>query len=206
MTYGNDWMVAEDGRCQACPMPREWDLLETPYRFYRFLAEVEDVLKQATTAHQCDCLPALRRLVRKLVLNSYWLQTRRPEPSQNAEIAILNLYDEIGYPLTVQVETRLPGAISSVHNHGTWAVVAILQGQEKNTLWQRIPELELPHKIACVEEKILKYGDVISFTSEAIHSIQAVGEKPLVTFNLYGETERKQRFEFNPITHRAKHY
>ncbi|MEL6319398.1 MAG: cupin, partial [Cyanobacteria bacterium J06626_14] len=180
--------------------------LETPYRFHRFLTEVEDVLKQTTTAHQCDCLPALRRLVRKLVLNSYWLQTQHPEPSRNAEIAILSLYDEIGYPLTVQVETLLPGAISSVHNHGTWAIVAILQGQEKNTLWRQIPESKFPEKIIRVEEKNLAYGDVISFTPEAIHSIQAVGEKPLVTFNLYGETERKQRFEFNPITHQAKHY
>ncbi|MGF1521872.1 MAG: hypothetical protein ACFBSF_06065 [Leptolyngbyaceae cyanobacterium] len=24
-------------------------------------------------------------------------------------------------------------------------------------------------------------------------------------FNLYGETERKQRFEFDPIAHQAKH-
>ena len=206
MTYGQDWIVEEDGHCQACSTPREWDLLETPYRFHRFLTEMEDVLKQATTPHQCDCLPALRRLVRKLLLNSYWLQTRRPEPSLNTDIAILNLYDEIGYPLTVQVEMLMPGAMSSIHTHGTWAIVAILQGQEKNTLWRRVPELALPHKITCVEEKILDYGDVISFTSEAIHSIQAVGEKPLVTFNLYGETARKQRFEFNPITHRAKHY
>ncbi|MGF1525110.1 MAG: cupin [Leptolyngbyaceae cyanobacterium] len=206
MNTGNDWMVAEDGHCQTCPTPREWDLLETPYRFHRFLTDVEDVLKQAITEHQHDCLPALRRLVRKLVLNSYWLQTQRPEPSPKAELAILNLYDEIGYPLTVQVETLLPGAMSPVHNHGTWAVVAILQGQEKNTLWQRVPEAKFPNKIVCAEEKTLAYGDVISFTSEAIHGIQAVGEKPLVTFNLYGETERKQRFEFDPIAHQAKHY
>lgn len=206
MAYGSDWVVAEDGQCQGCPTPREWDLLETPYRFHRFLTDVEDVLKQATTTHQCECLPAIRRLVRKLVLNSYWLQTQRPEPSPEAETAFLNLYDEIGYPLTVQVETLLPGALSSIHNHGTWAVVAILQGQEKNTFWQRVPEPVLPHKIAHVEEKILTYGDVISFTTGAIHGIEAIGEKPLVTFNLYGETESKQRFEFDPTTHQAKHY
>lgn len=206
MTYGKDWLVAEDGQCQVCPTPREWDLLETPYRFHRFLTDVEDVLKQAQTAHQCECLPALRRLVRKLVLNSYWLQTQRPELLHNEETAILNLYDEIGYPLTVQVETLLPGAMSPVHNHGTWAIVAILQGQEQNTLWQRVPEPNWPQKITQVDEKVLAHGDVISFTPEAIHGIQAVGEKSLATFNLYGETERKQRFEFNPTTHQAKNY
>lgn len=201
-----DWIVTQEGQCNLCPTPREWDLLETPYRFHRFLTEVEDGLKQATTGHQCECLPTLRRLVRKLVLNSYWLQTQRPEPDSTTETAILNLYDEIGYPLTVQIETLVPGAVSSIHNHGTWGVVAILQGQQKNTLWQRGPEPAFPDKIVCVAEQTLSDGDIISFVPAAIHCVQALGEKPLVTFNLYGETERKQRFEFDPITHRAKRY
>lgn len=201
-----DWNVTAEGQCRPCPTPREWDLLETPYRFHRFLTQVEDALKQAITDHQCECLPDIRRLVRKLVLNSYWLQTQRPEPDSKTASAFLNLYDEIGYPLTVQIETLVPGAESSVHNHGTWGVVAVLQGQEKNTLWQRTPDPILPDKIKWVAERTLAYGDVISFVPEAIHRIQAVGKEPLVTFNLYGETESKQRFEFDPTTHQAKRY
>jgi predicted metal-dependent enzyme (double-stranded beta helix superfamily) len=199
-----DWIVLEDGQCQACPTPRDWDLLETPYRFHRFLTEVEDGLKQATADDQIDCLPALRRLVRKLVLNSYWLRIQRPEPSPLAETALLNLYDEIGYPLTVQIETRPPGVKSPVHNHGTWGIVAVLQGQETNQFWRREPADA--DAVALVEEKILTFGDVISFTPAAIHSIEAVGAEPLVTFNLYGETHSKQRFEFDPIARRSRHY
>jgi predicted metal-dependent enzyme (double-stranded beta helix superfamily) len=199
-----DWIVLEDGQCQACPTPRDWDLLETPYRFHRFLTEVEDVLKQAPTDDQVDYLPRLRRLVRKLVLNSYWLRIQRPELSPLAETGLLNLYDEIGYPLTVQIETRQPGVKSPVHNHGTWGIVAVLQGQETNQFWRREPADA--DAIALVEEKILTFGDVISFTPAAIHSIEAVGAEPLVTFNLYGETRSKQRFEFDPATRRARHY
>lgn len=199
-------MVTETGECYICPTPREWDLLETPYYFYRFLTEVEDSLKQATLKQQCDGLPTLRQLVRKLVLNSYWLRTQRPELSQSMTAAILNLYDESGYPLTAQIETLIPGAMSPVHNHGTWGIVAVLQGQEKNMLWRRAPDPESPDKIVCVAEKIVEYGDVISFVPEAIHCVQAIGEEPLVTFNLYGETQPHKRFEFDPITHCAKHY
>jgi len=43
----------------------------------------------------------------------------------------LNLYDEIGYPLAMQIETLQSGAKSNIHNHGTWGIVAILEGQEK---------------------------------------------------------------------------
>ncbi|MGF1568549.1 MAG: cupin [Nodosilinea sp.] len=201
-----DWMVSANGQCQACLPPKDWHLLETPYHFHRFLTEVEDVLNQAPNEDQLACLPDLRRLVRKLVLNSYWLRTRRPERSPLVATAILNLYDEIGYPLTVQIETLLPGAKSSVHNHGTWGVVTVLQGQENNQFWQRQPQSNHPDAIALVETKLFTFGDVISFTPAAIHSIEAVGTEPLVTFNLYGETHSQQRFEFDPVARRARHY
>lgn len=206
MSTGQDWMVTETGQCQLCPTPREWDLLETPYYFHRFLTEIDDLLKQTTTEDQCDCLPQLRRLVRKLVLNSYWLQTQQPKPSSMTKPATLNLYDEIGYPLTVQIETYQLGIQSSIHNHGTWGIVTILQGQEKNILWQRAPQPQFPDKITPLGEKILGVGDVISFTPEAIHCVQAIGDQELVTFNLYGETQSRQRFEFDPTTYRAKPY
>ncbi|NJN20475.1 MAG: cupin [Leptolyngbya sp. RL_3_1] len=197
-----DWTVAADGQCQPCPTPREWDLLETPYYFHRFLTEVEDALK--LVADPCDGLPDLRRLVRKLVVNSYWLRTQRPEPT--AESTFLNLYDEIGFPLTVQIETLNPGAKSTIHNHGTWGIVAVLQGEAKNAFWQRLPQPNFPDKISTAGEQILEPGAVISFVPAAIHSVEALGTDPLVTFNLYGETDPKQRFEFDAIAHSAKNY
>lgn len=203
---GKDWLVTDNGQCSAYPSPRDWDLLETPYRFHRFLTDIENVLQHSSAEDARDCLPDLRRLVRKLVLNSYWLQTQRPKLFPPATTALLNLYDEIGFPLTVQLETHQPGTTSPVHNHGTWGIVAILEGQENNTFWRRSPTATHPDAIAPTAHQTLAYGDVISFTPAAIHSIQAIGAVPLVTFNLYGETHSKHRFEFDPIAHRAKHY
>jgi predicted metal-dependent enzyme (double-stranded beta helix superfamily) len=208
-----DWTVTAVGECLPCPTPREWDLLETPYYFHRFLTAVEDSLKQARAEDQCDCLPSLRKLVRKLVLNSYWLQTQRPDPTDDSDF--LNLYDEIGFPLTVQIEALMPGTSTTIHNHGTWGIVAVLQGQAKNRFWQRwsqtgpggpSPEPEFPDKISVVQAQVLEKGAVISFVPAAIHSVEALGAEPLVTFNLYGETDRKQRFEFDAISHSARNY
>lgn len=201
---GQDWMVTDDGQCQACATPREWDLLETPYHFHRFLTQVEDALKESLDEH--DSLPTIRHLVRKLALNSYWVQTQHPEFKALNDVAIQTLYDEIGYPLTVQTNTYPPGAISPVHNHGTWGVVALLKGQEKNTFWRRTPTPEFKDQVTSVNEKIFRPGDVISFSPGAIHSVEAVGDTPMVTFNLYGETHHKARFEFDPKTHQAKNF
>lgn len=197
-----DFLVTDLGECQVCKPARTWDLLRTPYRFHRFLTEVEDVLEVGS--HERDYLPQLWLLVRRLITNSYWIQTQYIEPTLPLGTGVIMLYDEIGYPLTVQIATYLPGIRSSIHNHGTWGVVAVLKGEEKNTLWKRVPTSEFPDGVEPTAEVIVLPGDVISFTSGAIHSIEALGDEPTVTFGIYGETHHSQRFEFDPVAHTAK--
>jgi predicted metal-dependent enzyme (double-stranded beta helix superfamily) len=199
-----DLLVTELGQWQVCKPAREWDLLRTPYRFHRFLTEVEDVLEAAID--ETDCLPQLWLLVRRLITNSYWIQTQYIEPSPDTGTGIIMLYDEIGYPLTVQIATYLPGTRSSIHNHGNWGVVAVLKGEEKNTLWKRVPDPQFPEWVEPIAEVIVLPGDIISFTPGAIHSVEALGDEPTVTFSMYGETHHSKRFEFDPVSHTAKNF
>ncbi|MEM7759615.1 MAG: cupin [Cyanobacteria bacterium P01_A01_bin.40] len=203
-----DWLVKEDGICYLCKSVREWDLLAEEYRLYRFLTEVEDNLRLATieARDEATSLCGLRMLVRKLLLNCYTVKTRLPQPEEDTGVSVVMLYDELGFPMTIQTEMNLPGTTSSIHNHGTWGIVMVLEGKQKNTFWKRNPTSEFPNKIERVGERIIEPGDIISFTSEAIHSIEAVGDEPTVTFNLYGETFGNKRFQFNPDKQTAKHF
>jgi predicted metal-dependent enzyme (double-stranded beta helix superfamily) len=199
-----DLLVTEDGQWQVCKSAREWDLLRTPYRFHRFLTEVEDVLE--ASIDETDCLPQLRQLVRRLITNSYWLQTQYAEPNPDTGSGVIMLYDEIGYPLTVQIATYLPGTTSTVHNHGTWGIIAVLHGEEENRLWKRIQDPQFPDRLEPIADVRLLPGDIISFTPDAIHCVTAVGDEPTVTFSLYGETHHSKRFEFDVIHHTAKRF
>ena len=199
-----DLFVTATGQWQVGKPAREWDLLRTPYRFHRFLTEVEDVLEGAID--ETTCLPQLVHLVRRLITNSYWLQTQYIEPSPDTGTGVIMLYDEIGYPLTVQIATYLPGVKSFIHNHGNWGVVAVLRGEEKNMLWKRLSAPQLIDWVEPTAEVILLPGDVISFTPDAIHSVMSIGDEPTVTFSLYGETHHSKRFEFDPVTHTAKNF
>ncbi|NJL46002.1 MAG: cupin [Leptolyngbyaceae cyanobacterium SM2_3_12] len=198
-----DFLVTGDGTWQVCQPAKEWDLLQTPYYLHRFLTEVENVLNQGQD--EITCLNSLRMLVRRLIINSYWLRTQKPELAE-AGIPALMLYDELGYPLTVQTAIAQLGATSTIHNHGNWGIVAILAGEESNTLWRRVPDPDFPHRIEPVAELVLLPGDIISFTSEAIHSIKAVGDEPTFSFSLYGETYHSRRFEYDVETHTAKNF
>ncbi len=203
-----DWLVKENGECLSFPSPRQWDLLTptTSYRLHRFLTELDDIVNQAEMTQQAETeyLPMLRRLIRKLLLNVYWISQEIPTPSSETEVKLL--YDEPGYPLTLQTEIMLPGTRTTIHNHGTWGVVATLQGQQKNTFWKVVPTTKYPQDIEKIGQQVFQTGDIISFTTEAIHCVEAIGNEPTVTLNLYGDTNASKRFKFDPETHKAYHF
>ncbi|ACB51695.1 unknown [Crocosphaera subtropica ATCC 51142] len=205
-----DWLIQDDGECLSFPSPRQWDLLSatTSYRLHRFLTELDDVINEAEMSQQpeTEYLPTLRCLVRKLLLNVYWISQEIPTPSTATGTEVKLLYDEPGYPLTLQTEIMLPGTCTTIHNHGTWGVVATLQGQQNNTFWKPVPTSEYPQNIEKVGEQVFQTGDIISFTTEAIHCVEATGNEPTVTLNLYGDTHASKRFKFDPETHKAYHF
>ncbi len=205
-----DWLVKDDGECLSFPSPRQWDLLTptTSYRLHRFLTELDDIMNQAEISQQpeTEYLPLLRRLVRKLLLNVYWISQEIPTPSSDTGTEVKLLYDEPGYPLTLQTEIMLPGTSTTIHNHGTWGVVATLQGQQKNTFWKPCPTKEYPQNIEKVGQQVFQTGDIVGLTTESIHCVEATGNEPTVTLNLYGDTNASKRFKFDLETHKAYHF
>ena len=199
-----DWLVQDDGSCIACEIPNNWEWSEKPYRLYRFLTDLEDIVE--TVKDDRQRLEAIRPLVRRLLTSSYWLQGEYREPNPETGWSVLMLYDEIDFPLTVQTVVWEPKKVSPIHNHATWGVVALISGEEKNTFWQRSGDRENRDRIEKVGEKILLPGDIISFTADAIHSVEAISEEPTISFNLYGETNYQQRFEFDIQNHSAKNF
>ncbi|MFY0608938.1 MAG: cupin [Candidatus Atelocyanobacterium thalassa] len=192
---GQDWLVKNNGKLISLNSPRDWDLLNpsSPYRLYQFLIELDNIMSDVDRGKEIEekYLLRLRHLTRKLIVNTPWISNNLSTSNISA------LYDEPGYPYTLQREIMLPGSSTFIHNHGTWAIVATLQGMQKNILWEPSPALEYPHKIRKTYEKVFQPGDIVSFTNDAIHSVEAVGEEPSVTLNIYGETDASKRLKFD---------
>ena len=200
-----DWIVTNEGQCEPRPSARQWDLVRPHYYFHQFLTDIINILGEVHHEdEQWDRLPQIRLCVRQLVMNSYWLRTRYTEPNPQTGVGILTLYDEIGYPLTVQNEVTWPGTQSPIHNHGTWGVVALIQGQEEHTFWRRLPTRNGGYQIEQVGRKVLTPGDILSFMPNAIHQVKALAPDPTLSFCLYGDTQPRSRFRFDPTANTAK--
>ncbi len=207
-----DWFVGNDGCIQKGLIPQgeaqRVSMLNTlesdqkPYRLYRFLTELEEVLFEISD--DALRLQAIVPLVRKLLNHADWLQMIPLQPDPDTGWAVSMLYDEPFFPLTIQLVAWAPGITAPIHNHGTWGLVALLGGQENNTIWQRSPTPEHPDRINKHDHCLLNPGDIVCFMPDAIHQIEAIGDQPTISFNLYGETDYDRRLEFDPTHHTAK--
>ena len=198
-----DWIVNQNSVSEAY-YPPETELTADPYRLYRFLTDLEDILHDIPDNR--DRVKAIMPLVRHLLTSSYWLQMEYLEPSPKTGWSVKMLYQEQDYPLTIQMVAWLPQHTSPIHNHATWGIVALISGQEKNQFWKRAPTEKYRDRIELVGEQILEPGDIIAFMPESIHSVEPMGDEPTITFNLYGQTNYKQRYEFDAVNHTAKNF
>ncbi len=197
------WIVDNNSSHQPY-FPSEERTFPEPYRLYRFLTDLDDVL--ASTPDDYQRIQRIFPLVRQLLTSSYWLQMEYNEPSPQLGWSVKMLYQEPDYPLTIQMVAWSPGKVSPIHNHATWGIVALVSGEEKNNFWRRSPDAQHPDRITKVGEHILVPGDIIGFMPEAIHSVEPSTDEPTITFNIYGATDFDQRYEFDPVKHTAKNF
>jgi predicted metal-dependent enzyme (double-stranded beta helix superfamily) len=190
-----DWLLTNEGKQVEQAVNLEESFPDSPYRLYHFLSDLDDILDRVRDDYHR--LQKICPLVRRLLNSSEWLQTHFLPPDPDTGWSVQMLYDEPDYPITVQTVVWLPGSVSPIHNHGAWGIVALLSGTEKNTFWSRNSTPTASDRIKQVGEQILFPGDILGFMPDAIHRVEALGDEPTVSFNLYGETDYSQRFEFD---------
>ncbi len=67
------------------------------------------------------------------------------------------------------------------HDHGTWAMILPLSGEEKNTLY-RVEG----GKLRKASEVTLKPGSVLGMRADTVHVVECVGDAPTIGLHVYG--------------------
>ena len=197
-------LVENKGQCHIFETIASEKERSSPYRLYRFLTDLEDILETIDVDYLS--LRKIVPLVRQLLDDSPWLLLSMLTPNPETGWDIMTLYDEPYFPITIQLVAWASGTVSRIHNHGCWGLVTLLSGQEKNTFWRRNPQPNSPDKIEKVGEQILNTGDMICFLPSAIHQIEALGNEPTISLNLYGVTDFENRFEFDITSGTARNF
>ena len=143
----------------------------------------------AETDDPQDIIIRVSPLAERLATAKDWLQPEHYTCDPEQGFGVHLLHEEPDHTLAVFAIAWLPGRGAPPHNHGTWAVVAGVDGLEKNIFWKRLDDGSQPGyaKLKLNGEKIFGLGDVVAFLPHEIHSVVNDGEHVTVSLHVYGK-------------------
>jgi predicted metal-dependent enzyme (double-stranded beta helix superfamily) len=98
-----------------------------------------------------------------------------------------------------------PGQTTPIHDHLTWALIGVYDGEEREALFRRTDDGSNPKiaKIENVSEKINTKGHVTVLGHRGIHGVDNISGKPKPTtsIHVYGrDIGHAERHSYDPVT------
>ena len=138
-----------------------------------------------------------------------WLHPAMCAPDAEQGFGLHVLHEESDHALAVFVVTWLPGRSTAPHDHGTWAVIAGLEGTERNALWERLDDRTRPGHadVRRTGERTVGPGELILLPSGSIHSVVNDTDAVTVSLHAYGRhVNYNARSQFDPATRTESPY
>lgn len=156
------------------------------YTLDAFVDDLRDI--SAGAADDREIVSKVRPLARRLALAKTWLKPEHYECNEEQGFGVHLLHEEPDHTLAVFAVSWLPGRGAPPHNHGTWAVVAGVDGPEENSFWDRVDDgtREGHAEIAKRAEKLFSEGEVIAMQPDHIHSVMNHSDAVTVSLHTYG--------------------
>jgi 3-mercaptopropionate dioxygenase len=93
-----------------------------------------------------------------------------------------------------------PGVPAPVHNHGSWAVVGVYSGRERETWFRRLDDGDSPGRAELKVDQtwINTPGTVTVVPDGTIHTVEAIDGRDAVSMHIYGtDIVTQERSTFN---------
>ena len=165
---------------------------------------VEDLRRiTAETSDDKAIIAQVRPLVKTLCDDPEWVMDDYYKVDPETGIGINVLHEEPDHRLAMFAICWRPGRVGLPHDHGTWAVVGGIDGEERNINWRRIDDGSEPGRceVEKASEVVAGPGDVVSFLPGDIHSVNSEGDRVTLSLHVYGmHTNFTDRYSYNPET------
>ncbi len=108
--------------------------------------------------------------------------------------------------LSIVALVWLPGQRTPIHDHVSWCVVGVYEGRERETRYRAV-EADGQRYLEAIGSVDADRGhvEVIAASTEDIHAVTAIGERPTISIHVYGAdierlgTSIYRRFDDWPI-------
>jgi predicted metal-dependent enzyme (double-stranded beta helix superfamily) len=156
-------------------------MCDTGYTVRDLAADLNDLKTRGLD--EAAMLREASELVRRLVLMKHnWLRGYMTAPGEGKAATRHVLHEEPDHSLALFVITAGPGRDGPPHDHGTWAVIAGLEGGETQRLWTKAGD----GLVDLRSELRIDAATVVALPSDTIHSMHNDSDAVAVTLQLYG--------------------
>ena len=142
------------------------------YSISELANDVKRVCAESDNEHQI--LSRVRPLARRAALSkSTWLEDRMYEADATQGFGVHLIHEEPDHTIAILALAWLPDRGAPPHDHGTWAVVAGVDGPEKNEFFERADDRSRPGhaELKKIGQKVCGVGDVVALPKGTIHSV-----------------------------------
>lgn len=159
----------------------------TAYGIGDLVADLRRITAQ-TSDHK-EIIQQVSPLARRCAANSdAWLSDAHYACDEEQGFGVHLLHEEPNHDLAIFAVAWLPGRGTPPHDHGTWAVVTGIEGDETNINWRRLDDGSKPGyaKIEKFHEVVAKPGHVMGFLPRDIHTVWNNTDKITLSLHIYG--------------------
>lgn len=177
------------------------------YSLQQYVSDLQKITGETSDEEQI--ISRVAPLAERLVADKSWLQQKYYETDEDQGFGVHLLHEEPDHTLAVLLVNWLPGRGTPPHDHGTWAVVAGVEGTERNIRYKRLDdgsrpeyaELKVKHDFNADE------GDVVSIKTGGIHAVVNETDSMTLSLHTYGKhVNYTNRSQFNLETKERKEY
>ena len=185
-------------------------MCDTGYSIKRLVADLRDL--KAHAASEAEMLDLVPELAKRMVLMKHnWLRPAMTDPNARVDdrVGVYPLHEEADHSLAIFVVSWLPGDETPPHDHGTWAVIAGLEGRETNHWWRRLDDGTRPGyaRVERAGSTPIDPASIVSMPGDAIHSLHNDSGAASVTLHLYGRNvDFTDRRKFDPALNTTAPY
>ncbi len=160
-------------------------------------ADLEQTLHRITQLTDHVCNPGHAALAQAAQLLDGFISRHRheltfenfPLPAGSDEaLCSYELHGDARSGLTLWLQAMNAGVDSLVHDHGTWAVIVAVIGQERNRIYDRADNGSIADRatLALQREVVVSPGQPLVLDPGLFHSIHTAAGEPTLQLHLYG--------------------
>ncbi len=130
----------------------------------------------------------VRTLLYEALNERDWLDARFAVIPDGEQYALFPVYRDPEQKCSALVVSLRPGMPLPVHNHGSWAVIGVYRGRERETRFARLDDRSEAGRASLVRaaESINETGSVTIVPDGEIHTVEALDGQPAISLHVYG--------------------